>query len=149
MAHSTSFKIHLKRHYNQRDMECKTCGKAFIDGWALKKHNERVHTTERKYMCDICKKTFNDPNNLTKHKKIHKNDEPVLLDGQEEVSPRISFNKSTSHESNQQGNIRTEPELESQYILQDTFNSLQQIHLAVDRDQLRQETGIEGLSSLA
>jgi len=86
----------MRRHSNERPLECQQCKKQFSEPWAFRKHS-KLHTGAKPYKCDQCNKAFAgceniniynslqidmqcamlkklwfiDPSNFAKHKKIH------------------------------------------------------------------------------
>ncbi|KAK7452251.1 hypothetical protein BaRGS_00039732 [Batillaria attramentaria] len=58
---------HMLRHGSVKDHVCQTCGKAYYDLKALRRH-EAVHGGQR-YVCPTCGKTSNTQENLSKHAK--------------------------------------------------------------------------------
>lgn len=68
-ACSMSYKLHLKRHSNERDLTCHLCGKSFIRPDALKKHLTGFHENLKAFYCHICSRTFK--GHLPQHIRTH------------------------------------------------------------------------------
>lgn len=66
-----SYKLHLKRHSNERDLTCHLCGKSFIRPDALKKHLTGFHENLKAFYCHICSRTFK--GHLPQHMRTHEN----------------------------------------------------------------------------
>ncbi|GAB0096428.1 zinc finger protein Xfin-like [Sergentomyia squamirostris] len=65
-----SYKIHMRRHRNEKIHVCDICQKSFAKKYALKKHS-RTHSGEKPFRCNICGKSFADGSNMVKHRKLH------------------------------------------------------------------------------
>ncbi|XP_070552694.1 uncharacterized protein [Ptychodera flava] len=47
------FKLHMRKHNNEKPFKCKFCGKAFVSSQFVRDH-ERTHTGEKPYTCKHC-----------------------------------------------------------------------------------------------
>ncbi|TKC53858.1 hypothetical protein EI555_018609, partial [Monodon monoceros] len=68
-VHPSVMTQNLKAH-RERPCKCNGCGKAFLKGSHLIKH-QTIHTGERLHKCDICDKFFGRSSQLACHRKIH------------------------------------------------------------------------------
>ncbi|KAK5612277.1 hypothetical protein CRENBAI_016265 [Crenichthys baileyi] len=66
---------HLKIHSGFKPHRCVVCGKAFIRGPDLKRH-ERVHSNERPFACQMCEKAFKHKSHLKDHERQHRGERP-------------------------------------------------------------------------
>ncbi|XP_070296310.1 zinc finger and BTB domain-containing protein 14 [Salvelinus sp. IW2-2015] len=66
---------HLKIHTGFKPHRCLVCGKAFIRGPDLKRH-ERVHSNERPFGCQMCEKAFKHKSHLRDHERQHRGERP-------------------------------------------------------------------------
>lgn len=66
-----SYKLHLKRHANERDITCHLCGKSFSRPDALRNHLSSIHENLKAFYCRICSRTFK--GHLTQHMRTHEN----------------------------------------------------------------------------
>lgn len=67
----------MKRHNDERDYECETCGKKFFERQDLR-HHERIHTGVKPHKCPYCPYTCAIRGNLNKHLK-HKHEQDNYL----------------------------------------------------------------------
>ncbi|CAG0879953.1 unnamed protein product [Cyprideis torosa] len=67
---------HLKWHiHSGKPFACKTCGKAFTDRSALRRH-KMIHSGEKPFACRICGKAFVWRGDLVSHQTIHTGEKP-------------------------------------------------------------------------
>uniref|UniRef100_A0A8C5PG77 Uncharacterized protein n=1 Tax=Leptobrachium leishanense TaxID=445787 RepID=A0A8C5PG77_9ANUR len=59
----------------ERHFSCGKCGKAFLRGTDLAKH-EKSHTEEKTFMCNVCGKNFRRHTSLLIHARIHTGERP-------------------------------------------------------------------------
>ena len=52
---------------------CQICPRTFNNKSNMKKHMQRIHTTEKSFVCNVCKKSFKRKDILENHSKIHDN----------------------------------------------------------------------------
>ena len=70
---NTSSRMLCIVHEGRKDYKCKSCGKSFSHGNALKKHIHTIHVGLKEYKCDICGKLFYQVGNMNSHiQKVHK-----------------------------------------------------------------------------
>lgn len=63
-------KHHMRRHMNDRRIQCDTCDKVFYRNSELKNH-QRIHTGEKPYKCSLCTYACTIKGNLDKHLRTH------------------------------------------------------------------------------
>jgi len=68
-------KHHMRRHANDRRIECDKCDKVFYRNSELKNH-QRIHTGEKPFKCSLCNYASTIKGNLDKHLKVHANAKP-------------------------------------------------------------------------
>ncbi|MEE6513298.1 hypothetical protein FKM82_020844 [Ascaphus truei] len=64
-----------RRASGARNFSCGQCGKSFLRGTDLARH-EKAHTEERTYVCNICGKNFRRHTSLLIHARIHTGERP-------------------------------------------------------------------------
>ncbi|XP_052255447.1 zinc finger protein 236-like [Dreissena polymorpha] len=65
-------KHHMRRHNNDRRIQCDSCDKVFYRNSELKNH-QRIHTGEKPFKCPYCSYACTIKGNLDKHMKVHLN----------------------------------------------------------------------------
>ena len=64
----SNLKIHIRRHYGDKPIQCGLCGKRYIFPHELRTHFEETHSTAvGSHQCEECGKVFINTNNLKKH----------------------------------------------------------------------------------
>ena len=67
----SNLKIHIGRHFSQRDHVCEKCGAAFHAKTTLDEHIIYKHTEARNFHCTECPRSFKTAKALKKHNKVH------------------------------------------------------------------------------
>uniref|UniRef100_A0A8C3SWR9 Transcription factor E4F1 n=1 Tax=Chelydra serpentina TaxID=8475 RepID=A0A8C3SWR9_CHESE len=70
---SVSLEIHVKGHLGKPTTN--ECGKEFMKGYLLKKHQE-VHVNERRFRCGECGKLYKTIAHVKGHKRVHSDERP-------------------------------------------------------------------------
>ena len=65
------FEIHMKRHNQQFDHKCSSCGAAFMTSSHLSVHRLARHTDGHRFTCIECGKGFKSKGSLKTHKSVH------------------------------------------------------------------------------
>ncbi|XP_065783017.1 zinc finger and SCAN domain-containing protein 4-like [Muntiacus reevesi] len=73
--HSSRFRVHQKRHNNERTCVCAECGKGFFQASDLHVH-QRIHTGEKPFACSACEMAFTHKTNLRAHERTHTGEKP-------------------------------------------------------------------------
>uniref|UniRef100_A0A8C6CN77 Zinc finger and SCAN domain-containing protein 4 n=1 Tax=Moschus moschiferus TaxID=68415 RepID=A0A8C6CN77_MOSMO len=73
--HSSRFRVHQKRHNNERTYICGECGKGFFQASDLHVH-QRIHTGEKPFACSTCEMAFTHKTNLRAHERTHTGEKP-------------------------------------------------------------------------
>lgn len=64
-------KLHMNTHKGIKPFECKYCGKAFVDKWNMRTHEENSHEHVKKLKCSSCSRKFKTQEMLNKHFERH------------------------------------------------------------------------------
>ncbi|XP_019833963.2 zinc finger and SCAN domain-containing protein 4 [Bos indicus] len=73
--YSSRFRVHQKRHNNERTYICAECGKGFFQASDLHVH-QRIHTGEKPFVCSTCEMAFTHKTNLRTHERTHTGEKP-------------------------------------------------------------------------
>lgn len=73
--YSSRFRVHQKRHNNERTYICAECGKGFFQASDLHVH-QRIHTGEKPFVCSTCEMAFTHKTNLRAHERTHTGEKP-------------------------------------------------------------------------
>ena len=73
-------KHHMRRHENDRRIQCDSCDKVFYRNSELRNH-QRIHSGEKPYKCGICSYACTIKGNLDKHMKTHEKQNNAALHG--------------------------------------------------------------------
>ena len=89
----SAYRVHMKKHRDEKDPECRLCGKRYGHLRYLKEHIETIHYNYRPHICKICDKQFKRPSILMTHMaKIHKISNPKIVKSQCEL-PAVLFER--------------------------------------------------------
>lgn len=72
-----SFKIHMKRHEDDRKFQCSLCDKKYVVKSQLDIHF-RIHTGFKPFACRFCGKQFRKADPFKNHVRIHTNEKPFV-----------------------------------------------------------------------
>ena len=72
---------HIRKHSEQKSIECKLCDKKFKWVSSMRSHMKAAHSeSTKKYICEICTHSFKDSGNLKKHLFTHTQTKPHMCD---------------------------------------------------------------------
>ncbi|XP_048345223.1 gastrula zinc finger protein XlCGF57.1-like isoform X2 [Sphaerodactylus townsendi] len=74
----TQSDIDLRKHPEKMFHDCFQCGKSFLCGEELIRH-QRIHIAEKLYCCSDCGKRFSENSDLVQHKSSHHSDGKTLI----------------------------------------------------------------------
>ena len=72
-------KDHMTVNDQEKEFQCKTCGKKFKHLNYLRLH-VKIHTGEKPYECKYCKKRFRQYGRCHSHERIHTGEKPFKCD---------------------------------------------------------------------
>ncbi|XP_048347121.1 zinc finger protein 436-like [Sphaerodactylus townsendi] len=70
VSDQTQYGISLQKHHGKKAHDCFHCGKSFLCGEELIRH-QRIHIREKLYSCSDCGKRFSENSDFLQHKNSH------------------------------------------------------------------------------
>lgn len=61
----------MRKHDKIYSHKCNQCGKTFLQGSTLNRHQRYVHEGKRPYSCAVCSKSFGANSDLKRHSLVH------------------------------------------------------------------------------
>lgn len=133
-------KHHMRRHLNDRRIQCDSCDKVFYRNSELKNH-QRIHTGEKPFKCGLCSYACTIKGNLDKHLRTHEKS----FSGSTSSSRKDIVHKPISQHRDDQKFLLPPPA----YILDGDINTLPRTinDLDIDLDKKDSKLGISGASA--